>query len=150
MSASSAPQQAQQQTLDLAKLTPAQLESLHAQLSSELNMFTSSMIQLQQTASRFASAGQSVESLKEYKEGQRMMIPLTESLYCPGELSSPDRVLLEIGTGYYVERDVEAGIGYCRGKVMGIKEQVAELSRVLQQRQQILMRVEGMLQEKAR
>lgn len=146
---STPPQQQQQpQTLDLSKLDANQLQSLHGQLSSELNSFTSSMIALQHTASKFAAAGQSVEGLKEYKEGQRMMIPLTESLYCPGELSCPDRVLVEVGTGYYIERDVEGGVGYCRGKVMEIKEQVAELSKVLGQRQQILMRVAGMLQER--
>jgi len=141
--------QAQPQVLDLSKLGVQELQGLHQQLSSELNQFTSSMIALQRTASKFASAGQSVESLKDYKEGQRMMLPLTESLYVPGELASRDKVLVEVGTGYFVERDVEGGIGYCRGKVMEIKEQVAELSRVLQQRQQILGRVEGILAEKA-
>ena len=146
---SAAQNQSQPQVLDLSKLGVQELQALHQQLSSELNQFTSSMIALQRTAGKFASAGQSVEALKDYKEGQRMMLPMTESLYVPGELSSKDKVLIEIGTGYFVERDTEGGIGYCRGKVMEIKEQVGELSRVLQQRQQVLQRVEGMLAEKA-
>ncbi len=51
-------------------------------------------------------------------------------------------------SGYYVERTVEDGTRYCRGKVMEIKDQVGELSRVLQQRQQILSRVEVVLAQK--
>ncbi|MEO2194264.1 MAG: hypothetical protein ABGY24_17655 [bacterium] len=51
--------------------------------------------------------------------------------------------------GYYVERTVEDGTRYCRGKVMEIKDQVGELSRILQQRQQILSRVEVVLAQKA-
>ncbi len=94
-------QQQQQQVLDLSKLGVQELQSLHQQLSSELNQFTSSMVALQRTASKFAAAGQSVESLKDYKEGQRMMLPMTESLYVPAELSSTEKVLVEVGTGMY-------------------------------------------------
>jgi prefoldin alpha subunit len=93
--------QPQPQVLDLSKLGVQELQSLHQQLSSELNQFTSSMVALQQTASKFAAAGQSVESLKDYKEGQRMMLPMTESLYVPAELSSTEKVLVEVGTGMY-------------------------------------------------
>lgn len=32
-----------------------------------------------------------------------MLLPLTESLYVSGRLESVETVLLEIGTGYYVE-----------------------------------------------
>ena len=32
-----------------------------------------------------------------------MMIPLTSSLYVSGTLGSTDKVLVDVGTGYYVE-----------------------------------------------
>jgi prefoldin subunit 5 len=32
-----------------------------------------------------------------------MLMPLTQSLYVAGELATPDRVMLEVGTGYYIE-----------------------------------------------
>lgn len=35
--------------------------------------------------------------------GQPLLLPLTESLYVSGTLESVDTVLLEIGTGYFVE-----------------------------------------------
>ena len=35
------------------------------------------------------------------------MIPLTESLYVPGKIRDPSRVMVELGTGYYVEKNVK-------------------------------------------
>ncbi len=35
--------------------------------------------------------------------GQPVLLPLTESLYVSGALETVDSVLLEVGTGYYVE-----------------------------------------------
>ena len=32
-----------------------------------------------------------------------MLVPLTASLYVPGTLDDADRVLVDIGTGYFVE-----------------------------------------------
>ena len=37
------------------------------------------------------------------KETQVGLLPMTESMYVAGTLESVDTVLLEIGTGYYVE-----------------------------------------------
>jgi prefoldin subunit 5 len=31
-------------------------------------------------------------------------VPLTNSLYVKGQLSDPDRVLVDVGTGFYVEK----------------------------------------------
>ena len=35
--------------------------------------------------------------------GQEMLVPLTQSLYVPGELADTEHVLVDIGTGYFVE-----------------------------------------------
>ena len=32
-----------------------------------------------------------------------MLVPLTQSVYVAGELANTDRVLLDIGTGYFME-----------------------------------------------
>jgi hypothetical protein len=35
--------------------------------------------------------------------GKKMLVPLTASLYVPGTLDDADKVLVDIGTGYFVE-----------------------------------------------
>ena len=32
------------------------------------------------------------------------MVPLTNSLYVRGKLADPDRVIVDVGTGFYVEK----------------------------------------------
>ncbi len=39
-----------------------------------------------------------------------MLVPLTSSMYVVGELSSTKKVLVDVGTGYYVEKKVPDAI----------------------------------------
>ena len=91
------------QEIDISQLQVGELQQLQQRLSSEVNNFVNNLIALQQTAGRFAAAGRSVEQLQEAKKGQELMLPMTESLYVKGNIDSVETVLLEIGTGYYVE-----------------------------------------------
>ena len=36
-----------------------------------------------------------------------MLVPLTQSVYVAGELADTDRILLDIGTGYFVQACIE-------------------------------------------
>lgn len=91
------------QQIDISQLSLGELQQLQQQLSNEVNSFVNSLVALQRTAARFAAAGRSVEGLKDAKEGDTLMLPMTESLYVPGTLKSVETVLLEVGTGYYIE-----------------------------------------------
>jgi len=35
------------------------------------------------------------------------MIPLTESLYAPGKIVDPNKILVELGAGFFVEKSAE-------------------------------------------
>jgi len=35
-----------------------------------------------------------------------MLVPITSSLYVPGETTQLDNVLIDVGTGYYIEKSV--------------------------------------------
>jgi len=58
------------------------------------------------------------------------MVPLTDSLYAPGKVGSTDRVLLDIGTGYFVEYTPADGADYCKRKVLLLRENVEKLGEV--------------------
>lgn len=88
---------------EFAELGVEEMTKFRQQLASEVSALTNNMMTLQRTAGRFAAAGQTVEHLTEQKEGVQMLLPLTESLYVPGRLKRVDSVILEIGTGYYIE-----------------------------------------------
>ena len=43
------------------------------------------------------------ECVTAYPAGQPMLVPLTQSVYVAADLASTDHVLLDIGTGYFME-----------------------------------------------
>ncbi|MBX9692420.1 MAG: hypothetical protein K2Z81_08555, partial [Cyanobacteria bacterium] len=40
--------------------------------------------------------------------GQRMLVPLTKSVYTEAVVDQPTRVLVDIGTGYFVDKSLGA------------------------------------------
>lgn len=38
------------------------------------------------------------------------MVPLTESLYVPGKIRDANKVMVELGTGYYVEKNLKQAL----------------------------------------
>ena len=37
-------------------------------------------------------------------QGRSILVPLTSSLYVPGTLKNAGKVLVDVGTGYYIEK----------------------------------------------
>ncbi|KAI3428698.1 hypothetical protein D9Q98_007522 [Chlorella vulgaris] len=132
----------------LSALSPQELAEVRQSLQQELQTMSQNAVTLQSTAAKFGVAGQAVEYLQDQKQGQPVLLPLTESLYVSGALESVESVLLEVGTGYYVERDVAGGVDYCRRKVLLVKEKMEQLSQLARERQAMLGQVEAALDQK--
>jgi prefoldin alpha subunit len=45
-----------------------------------------------------------LDPLTPESEDKSILVPLTNSLYVKGQLADPDRVLVDVGTGFYVEK----------------------------------------------
>ncbi|PSC75447.1 prefoldin subunit 5 [Micractinium conductrix] len=130
----------------LSSLSAEQLLDLRQSLEQEVQTMAQSGLTLQSTAAKFGAAGQAVEYLQDQKQGQPVLLPLTESLYVSGTLESVETVLLEVGTGYYVERDVAGGVDYCRRKVHLVKDKMEQLSQLIKARQEALGQIESLLE----
>lgn len=46
-----------------------------------------------------------------------MLVPLTQSLYVPGRIKEPSKVMVDIGTGYYVEKSLPKAKEFMERKV---------------------------------
>ena len=113
--------------VDIGTLSPQQLQSLGETLQENLQQLGDSFQKLQGAVSRFHTSGTALEALAEQPAGARhvretlrvrplsprltasrtpgkpMLVPLTQSLYAPGKLGDTGKVLIDIGTGYFVE-----------------------------------------------
>ncbi|KGG50487.1 hypothetical protein DI09_69p110 [Mitosporidium daphniae] len=81
--------------VSISQLLPAQLNQLREQLE---KVFSASHFR------KFASCRQSLDELGSEAQGGEILVPLSSSVYVPGNLSDISRATVDIGAGYYVEK----------------------------------------------
>ncbi|KAF9609719.1 hypothetical protein IFM89_018167 [Coptis chinensis] len=79
-----------------------------------------------------------------------MLVPLTASLYVPGTLDSADKVVVDIGTGYFVEKTMAEGKEYCECKMNLMKSNYDQLIEVASKKKNIADEAGAFLQAKLR
>ena len=105
------------------------------QIEEEIQQLTQNLDQLTKAANRYHTSGRALETFKDETEGKEMLVPLTSSLYVSGTLGSTEKVLLDIGTGYFVEKTPDDGVDYCKRKVNLVKENMDKILEFIKQRQ---------------
>eukprot|EP00897_Mesotaenium_endlicherianum_P008507 jgi/Mesen1/7685/ME000403S06862 len=133
---------------DLPKLPPEQLKQVKEQLESELNVLNDSLTNIHTAINRLDVAGRVVKQLEQHPEGKRVLIPLTASLYVPGELSNTKSVLLDVGTGYFIEKTIPSCVDYCKRKIDYLKGNQEKVIELASQKGQALEQVSMFLQQR--
>ncbi|KAG2453548.1 hypothetical protein HYH02_001767 [Chlamydomonas schloesseri] len=137
-----------EEQIKLDSLSPQQLVDLRQTLNAEIQRLMESGQALARASNTFAGTKKSVEQLGGSKEGQAIMLPLTSSLYVPGEVADVEKVLVDIGTGYYVEMSVAEAAKYYDRRIKTLQENIGIVQQTLNERRNVLMTVQAMLQEK--
>ncbi|KAF9588205.1 hypothetical protein IFM89_008275 [Coptis chinensis] len=83
-------------------------------------------------------------------QGKQMLVPLIASLYVPGTLDSADKVVVDIGTGYFVEKTMAEGKEYCERKMNLMKSNYDQLIEVASKKKNIADEAGAFLQAKLR
>jgi prefoldin alpha subunit len=97
---------ANRSTVNLDSLSTQQLSALKKQLDEEVEHLSSSFTQLAAAQSKFKDCLRCVQTQQATSPSEKksILVPLTNSLYVAGTLTQPDRVLVDVGTGFYVEK----------------------------------------------
>ncbi|KAM5442369.1 subunit of tubulin prefoldin [Microsporum ferrugineum] len=140
-------------TVDIATLSVPQLRSLQSRLSSELEHLTSSHTKLRSAQSKFRECIRSINDgilAKPEKDGQEndILVPLTNSLYVRGKLSDREKVIVDVGTGFYVEKTPTKAIEFYNGKVGELGTNLRDLEKVVAGKSTNLRVVEEVLRQK--
>ncbi|KAJ0177739.1 hypothetical protein K1T71_006612 [Dendrolimus kikuchii] len=116
------------QQIDISKLSLPQLAQLKQQLEQELSVFQDSIQTLKIALNKFSESGECLEKIGPDSEGKTILVPLTSSMYVPGSLTDVNNVIIDIGTGYYAQKDVEGGKDYFKRKVQFVNEQIEKIN----------------------
>jgi prefoldin alpha subunit len=136
MSTSSEQQQAQNNTIQLDQMSLDQLDQLKQREETRMQALTGRYAQLRQAAARLSASQMAIKELQESiidasKSNVQhcdVFVPLTESVYVPGKIklfdpssnetkSHDDQLLVELGTGYFVEKSPDDTVEYLNRKI---------------------------------
>lgn len=91
------------QKIDLSKLEPQQLVEIRLSTEKEIDHFTNSLQALQTVQTKLQDCVRTIDSMEQLKSSE-LLVPMTSSLYIPGHIKDKDQYLVDIGTGYFVEK----------------------------------------------
>merc|ERR1712038_746335 len=136
------------QTIDISQLPLPQLQQLNQQLEQEIEFLGNSLSQLKALQGKFSESQECVGRLSKQEAGKQMLVPLTGSMYVQGEIAETDKVLIDIGTGYYMEKTCDGAKGYFQRKVEYLTKQMEKLQPVVQEKYKMKQAIMDMLQAK--
>ncbi|ODV81405.1 subunit of tubulin prefoldin [Suhomyces tanzawaensis NRRL Y-17324] len=142
---------APQQQIDLTKLQPQQLVEVRKQIDQEIQHFTQSLQALQTAQAKLRDCVASIDNLEKSQDGtgsKDLLVPLTSSLYLPGQVVKKNEYLVDIGTGYFVEKNAPDAKKVYDVKIVKLSEDGAKLKDILMSKNEMLNRVNMVLRDK--
>lgn len=132
----------------VAELPLPQLEVLKNQLDQEVEFLSSSITQLKVVQTKYVEAKDCLNVLNKSNEGKDLLVPLTSSMYVPGKLSDVERVLIDVGTGYYVEKTADDAREFFKRKIDFLTKQMEKIQPALQEKHAMKQAVVEMMSQK--
>ncbi|KAK6282134.1 hypothetical protein POUND7_015959 [Theobroma cacao] len=117
---------------DMEKMSLEQLKAVKEQADVDVNLLQDSLNNIRTATARLEIASTSLHDLSLRPQGKKMLVPLTASLYVPGTLDDADKVLVDIGTGYFVEKTMAEGKDYCERKINLLKSNFDQLVELVE------------------
>ncbi|ETE71705.1 Prefoldin subunit 5 [Ophiophagus hannah] len=118
------------QQVNIAELSLPQLEVLKSQLDQEVEFLSSSIAQLKVVQTKYVEAKDCL------------------NMYVPGKLSDVSHVLLDVGTGYYVEKTVDEAKDFFKRKIDFLTKQIEKIQPALQEKHAMKQAVIEMMNQK--
>lgn len=137
----------QQTKIDLNQLAPQQLVEFRKNIDQEVSHFTQSLQALQTAQSKLKDCITSVDNMERTKS-EELLVPLTSSLYIPGKAVKESAYLVDIGTGYYVEKEPVAAKAVYEAKIKKLDEDAKKLKDILVQKNELLNGINMILRRK--
>ncbi|KAF5550352.1 prolyl-tRNA synthetase [Fusarium phyllophilum] len=135
--------------INLDTLEPQQLAQVKKQLDEELEHLTTSFAQLHAAQNKFKDCLQCVKSRAAAPDGSNsVLVPLTNSLYVRGELTDSDTVLVDVGTGFLVEKKLKSAEKFYESKVDELGNNLKDLEVIVQRKQTNARTIEEVLRQK--
>ncbi|KAF6207421.1 hypothetical protein GE061_018663 [Apolygus lucorum] len=136
------------QQIELSKLSLANLTQLKKQLDQEIGVYQDSMQALKLAQTKYGDSKEALEKIQPDAKDSRIMVPLTGSMFVPGTIDDTEKVLVDVGTGYYLKMSMESAKDYFKRKVVFVTEQMEKIQSLGMERSKIRDAVMGVMEVK--
>ncbi len=136
------------QSVDVTTLPVQDLNKIRTSLAEDVQLITNNFGNLKVAQSRYTMALEALSDIKPENANKRIMVPLTGSLYVPGQISDVSKVMVDIGTGYYAEKPVEDARSFLEGKLKMLSDNISKVGAALSSKRRDYEVVTEILQEK--
>ena len=124
--------------INLFALSLEQLNQLKQSIEEELQGLNGAIHQLQVSRNKLTTSKEALGRLSSTPEGTSMLVPITSSLYVPGETTPLDTVLIDVGTGYFIEKSMDEAQAFLGRKMALIESQAVNVQNAAQFKQKNL------------
>jgi len=134
--------------VNIMTLAPQELHQLRQTMTNEIETLTANFQNLKLACSRFGHALEAVSEMATAPEGKEALIPLTSAMYVPAKLAETNKILVELGTGYFVEKQTKDAAKFLENRVTFLTSQTKKLSEIIMEKKQQLDKVTEVLSAK--
>ncbi|XP_073817727.1 prefoldin 5 [Musca autumnalis] len=134
--------------INLANLSLEQLVQIKQEFEQEINGIQESLQTLYDCKAKYASSKEALESFQPEWNDRQVLVPLTSSMYVPGRIKDMDNFVIDVGTGYYVEKNLEGSKDYFKRRVEYVQEQIEKIEKIQMQKSRFLSAVVGVIEMK--
>uniref|UniRef100_A0A1B6BX79 Prefoldin subunit 5 n=1 Tax=Clastoptera arizonana TaxID=38151 RepID=A0A1B6BX79_9HEMI len=120
----------EKQIVDITKLSISELSQFKQEVVNESNMYHESLVNLKFARLKFEEILEVIESLSPNQSGKKTLVPLTPSMYVPGVVNDAGNVMIDIGTGYFIKKDIKGAQGYFKRKLEFLDGQISKLEEM--------------------
>lgn len=114
----------------------------------ELGVFQDSLQTLKVAKTKFDGSKEALEQIDDKWTDKEILVPLTGSMYVKGVVNNIDKFIIDIGTGYYVEKDITTSKDYFKRKVDYVQEQMDKIDMLGRQKSKVLNAVIDVIEMK--
>uniref|UniRef100_A0A8I5TJL5 Prefoldin subunit 5 n=5 Tax=Hominoidea TaxID=314295 RepID=A0A8I5TJL5_PONAB len=134
------------QSINITELNLPQLEMLKNQLDQEVEFLSTSIAQLKVVQTKYVEAKDCLNVLN--KSNEVFPLILASQMYVPGKLHDVEHVLIDVGTGYYVEKTAEDAKDFFKRKIDFLTKQMEKIQPALQEKHAMKQAVMEMMSQK--
>lgn len=137
-------------SVSLSSLDPQQLMGFKQNTNQELAHLQSSYDALLMAQTKYRDCINSVKMIEQTKKAETdddMFIPLTSSLYVRGR-NSVDKFKIDVGTGYFVEKDQAEAISFFNKRIDKLSSDAVKLKQLIAEKVNLLQALDNTIKEK--